>query len=212
MNPKVDSFLIDAKKWQSEFKQLRKIILDCNLNEEFKWNNPCYTFQNNNIVLMHGFKEYCAILFMKGALLQDTHAILIQQTENVQSARQIRFTNSKEIVKLAPVIKAYIFEAIEVEKAGLKVAPKKSTELELPVELKDKLNKNPALKKAFHALTPGRQKAYNLYFTAAKQSNTRITRIEKYTERILNGKGLTDCICGLSNKMPNCDGSHKQIK
>ena len=212
MNPKVDSFLIDAKKWQSEFKQLRKIILDCNLNEEFKWNNPCYTFQNNNIVLMHGFKEYCAILFMKGALLQDTHAILIQQTENVQSARQIRFTNSKEIVKLAPVIKAYIFEAIEVEKAGLKVAPKKSTELELPVELKDKLNKNPALKKAFHALTPGRQKAYNLYFTAAKQSNTRITRIEKYTDRILNGKGLTDCICGLSKKMPNCDGSHKQIK
>jgi uncharacterized protein YdeI (YjbR/CyaY-like superfamily) len=212
MNSKVDSYLLEATKWQTELKHLRKIILDCNLNEEFKWNNPCYTFQNNNIVLIHGFKEYCAILFMKGALLQDTHGILIQQTENVQSARQIRFTNNKEIVKLAPIIKAYIFEAIEVEKAGLKVAFKKNTDLQLAVELEEKLKKNAALKKAFTALTPGRQRAYNLYFSAPKQSETRITRIEKCTERILSGKGLTDCTCGLSKKMPACDGSHKQLR
>jgi uncharacterized protein YdeI (YjbR/CyaY-like superfamily) len=192
MNPKVDFFFNKAKKWQEEYMKLRTIVLDCQLTEELKWGVPCYTFQKSNIVLIHGFKEYCAILFVKGALLKDTKGILIQQTENVQSARQIRFTNVGEIAKMAPVLKAYIHEAIEVEKAGLKVNYKKTSELKIPKEFQDKLDRNPALKEAFYALTPGRQRAYIFYFSQPKLSKTRESRVEKYIDPILEGLGLND--------------------
>jgi len=192
MNPKVDFYFSKAKKWQKELEQLRTIVLDCGLNEELKWGVPCYMFQKSNIVLIHVFKEYCALLFFKGALLNDTNGILIQQTENVQAARQIRFTNVREIVKMKTILKTYIYEAIEVEKAGLKVNFKKSSELIFPEEFQKKLDKSPALKTAFNALTPGRQRAYNLYFSAPKQSKTRESRIEKCMKQILNGKGLND--------------------
>ncbi len=192
MNPKVDVYLSKAKKWQEEFEKLRMIILDCQLTEELKWGVPCYTFQKSNIVLIHGFKEYCALLFFKGALLNDANGILIQQTENVQAARQIRFTNVREIVEMETILKAYIYEAIEVEKAGLKVNFKKTTEFKIPEEFQNKLDEIPALKTAFDALTPGRQRAYILYFSAPKQSKTRESRVEKCMQQILNGKGLND--------------------
>jgi uncharacterized protein YdeI (YjbR/CyaY-like superfamily) len=192
MNPKVDFFFDKAKKWQKEFEKLRMIILDCGLTEELKWGNPCYTLQSSNIVLIHGFKEYCAVLFFKGALLQDTNGILIQQTENVQAARQIRFTNVKEIAKMETLLKAYIYEAIEVEKAGLKVNFKKTAEFNIPGEFQNKLDKSKALKKAFDALTPGRQRAYIFYFSQPKQSKTRESRVEKSIPKILDGKGLDD--------------------
>jgi len=168
------------------------IILDCGLAEELKWGQPCYTFQGKNIILIHGFKEYCAVLFFKGALLNDPESILIQQTANVQAGRQVRFTGVKEIVKRAPILKAYIYEAIEVEKAGLKVKLKKTSEFKMPAEFKNKLDKNPALKNAFNELTPGRQRAYLFHFSQPKQSKTRESRIEKYMKRILEGKGLND--------------------
>ena len=192
MNPKVDWFFSKDTKWQKEYEKLRTIILDCGLTEELKWGCPCYTFQNTNIVLIHGFKEYCALLFFKGALLNDPNGILIQQTENVQAARQIRFTNVREIVKMEKILKAYIYEAIEVEKAGLKVKLKKTTEYKIPEEFQKKLNKSSALKTAFDALTPGRQRAYIFYFSQPKQSKTRESRVEKYMKQILNGKGLND--------------------
>jgi len=193
MNPKVDWYFEKASQWQKEYAKLRKIILDTGLTEELKWGNPCYTFNGNrNIVLIHGFKEYCALLFFKGALLKDTNGILIQQTENVQSARQIRFTNLTEITKLEPVIKAYIYQAIEVEKAGLKVNLKKASEYKVPEEFQTKLEKNLNLKTAFKALTPGRQRAYLFYFSQPKQSKTRESRIEKSIPQILDGKGLND--------------------
>lgn len=192
MNPKVNWYFEKDAKWQKEFEQLRMIVLDCGLNEELKWGNPCYTFDGSNIVLIHGFKEYCALLFFKGALLKDTDHILIQQTENVQAARQARFTTIKEIVKNKKAIKAYIYEAIEVEKAGMKVPLKKTKEFNMPEEFKKELEGNPDLKIAFKSLTPGRQRAYLLYFSAPKQSKTRGSRIEKYTSAILNGKGLND--------------------
>ncbi|PFR98014.1 YdeI/OmpD-associated family protein [Priestia megaterium] len=192
MNPKVDEFLTKAKKWKEEYETLRKIVLDCELTEDFKWMNPCYTFEKKNIVLMHGFKEYCALLFPKGSLLQDSHGILIQQTENVQGARQIRFTNVQEIAEKEAILKAYIDEAIEVEKAGLKVKVKKPEELIIPEELQHKFDEIPTLKTAFTTLTPGRQRAYILYFSAAKQSKTRESRVEKCIPNILNGKGLND--------------------
>ena len=192
MNPKVDFFFNKAKQWQEEFGKLRTIILDCGLTEELKWGCPCYTFQKKNIVLIHGFKEYCALLFFKGALLKDASGILVQQTKNVQSARQTRFTSVREIVKLKPVLKAYIREAVEVEKAGLKVNFKKTSDFKIPGEFQNKLAEVPALKTAFNALTPGRQRAYIFYFSAAKQSKTREARIEKCTPQILIGKGLND--------------------
>jgi uncharacterized protein YdeI (YjbR/CyaY-like superfamily) len=192
MNPKVDFCFTKAKNWQEEFVKLRTIVLDCGLTEELKWGCPCYTFQEANIVLIHGFKEYCALLFMKGALLHNAHGILIQQTKNVQAARQIRFTGVAEIVKLAPILKTYIYEAIEAEKAGLKVNLKKTAAFTMPEEFKRKLKENPALRTAFTALTPGRQRAYILYFSAPKQSKTRESRVEKYMRQILNGKGLND--------------------
>jgi len=191
-NPKVDAFLSKAKQWREEFETLRMIALDCGLTEELKWGKPCYTFQNSNVVLIHGFKEYCALLFMKGALLKDSQGILVQQTENVQAARQARFTNVQEIVKLKPVLKVYIQEAIAVEKAGLEVTFKKTSEFNMPEEFRKKLNEMPALKTAFEALTPGRQRGYLLYFSAAKQSQTREARIEKCLDWIFDGMGLND--------------------
>ena len=192
MNQKVDWFFNKATKWQMEYKKLRSVILDCGLLEELKWGVPCYTFQKHNIVLIHGFKEYCALLFHKGVLLKDTDNILIQQTENVQSARQLRFTNLQEIIDLEKVIKAYVFEAIEVEKAGLEVKMKKTSEFKMSGEFKKALDDNTDLKSAFYNLTPGRQRGYLLYFSQAKQAKTRISRIEKCTEKILNGIGLND--------------------
>lgn len=192
MNPRVDFFFNKAKNWHEEYEKLRMIVLDCGLVEELKWGCPCYTFQKANIVLIHGFKEYCALLFFKGALLKDPKGILIQQTENVQSARQVRFTNAREIIKLQPALKAYIHEAIEVEKAGLKVNLKKTSDFKIPEEFQNKLDAKPALKTAFHALTPGRQRAYIFYFSQPKLSKTRESRVEKYIPQILKGKGLDD--------------------
>ncbi|RNB56340.1 hypothetical protein EDM57_12810 [Brevibacillus gelatini] len=191
-NPKVDEFLSKAKKWKAEFEKLRDIALDCGLTEDFKWMHPCYTLNNKNVVLIHGFKEYCALLFHKGALLQDLHGILIQQTENVQAARQIRFTHVNEIMEMEPILKEYIQAAIEVEKAGMQVEFKKNTEDIIPEELQTKFAEIPALKTAFEALTPGRQRAYLLYFSQPKQAKTRESRIAKYTQHILEGKGLHD--------------------
>jgi uncharacterized protein YdeI (YjbR/CyaY-like superfamily) len=192
MNPKVDVYLSKAKKWQEELEKLRMIILDCQLTEELKWGVPCYTFQKSNIVLIHVFKEYCALLFFKGALLNDANGILIKQTKNTQAGRQIRFTNVREIVEMETILKAYIYEAIEVEKAGLKVNFKKTTEFIIPEKFQNKIDEIPALKTAFDALTPGRQRAYILYFSAPKQSKTRESRVEKCMQQILNGKGLND--------------------
>jgi uncharacterized protein YdeI (YjbR/CyaY-like superfamily) len=192
MNPKVDVYLSKAKKWQEELEKLRMIILDCQLTEELKWGVPCYTFQKSNIVLIHVFKEYCALLFFKGALLNDANGILIKQTKNTQAVRQIRFTNVREIVEMETILKAYIYEAIEVEKAGLKVNFKKTTEFIIPEKFQNKIDEIPALKTAFDALTPGRQRAYILYFSAPKQSKTRESRVEKCMQQILNGKGLND--------------------
>lgn len=192
MNPKVDFYFNKVKKWQEEVTQLRSVVLDCGLSEELKWGVPCYTFQENNIVLIHEFKEYCALLFFKGALLNDFGGILIRQTENTQATRQIRFGNVLEIVEMKATLKAYIHEAIEVEKAGLKVDFKKTSEFQMPYEFQHKLDQIPALRAAFEALTPGRQRGYLLYFSTAKQSKTRESRIEKCMPQILNGKGLDD--------------------
>jgi len=192
MNPQVDAFLNEEEKWREEMKKLRKIILSCPLTEELKWGKPSYSLEKSNIVLMHGFKEYCALLFFKGALLKDAHGILVQQTENTQSARQVRFTNVREITRLEPILKAYVLEAIEVEKSGLKVEYKKTSEFAVAEEFQNKLDKIPALKTAFGALTPGRQRAYLLYFSAPKQSKTKSSRVEKCLPQILKGKGLND--------------------
>jgi len=191
-NPKVDKFLMNSLQWKNEFTLLRSIILDCQLDEELKWGVPCYTFQDKNILLIHGFKKYCAILFVKGALLIDPKAILVQQTENVQAARQIRFTSFEQINDLKPIIKEYIDEAIGIEKAGLDIEFKKEDQFSLPEELINAFKIDQTVKDAFNKLTPGRQRAYNLYFTQPKQAKTRIARIEKWTPQILAGKGLTD--------------------
>ena len=191
-NSKIDPYFNKLKKWKEEFALLREIVLECGLTEDFKWMHPCYTLDHRNIVLIHGFKDYCALLFHKGALLKDPHGILIQQTENVQAARQIRFTNAREIDEMQLILKAYIDEAIEVEKAGLRVDVKKHTEYVIPEELQNKFAEIPELKTAFEALTPGRQRGYILYFSGAKQSKTRESRVEKYIPHILDGKGLDD--------------------
>jgi uncharacterized protein YdeI (YjbR/CyaY-like superfamily) len=212
MNPAIDAYIEELTHWREEMKYMRKIVLECNLIEEQKWGQPCYCLGNKNILLIHGFKDYCALLFMKGSLLSDAHKLLIQQTENVQAGRQIRFNTLQEIIELEPVLKAYIFEAIEVEKAGVKVPMKKHEDFVVPEELTAKFAELPEMKDAFYALTPGRQRAYILHFSGSKNSATRIARIDKYIPRILNGKGITDCTCGLSKRMPNCDGSHKQLE
>jgi len=192
MNPEVDFYFDEAKKWQKEQEELRKIVLDCQLTEELKWGTPCYTFQNANIVLIHAFKDYCALLFFKGALLSDTDGILIQQSKNVQAARQIRFTNLQEITDQKPILKTYIYQAIEVEKAGLKVKLKKTKEFEIAAEFQKKLDNDSKLKAAFKTLTPGRQRAYLLHFSSPKQSKTRESRVENAIDSIMAGKGLKD--------------------
>lgn len=192
MNPKVDFYFNKAQRWQEEIHSMRHIVLDCHLVEELKWGCPCYTFEGNNIVLIHVFKEYCAFLFFKGALLKDPQGILIQQTENVQVPRQVRFTAVEEIERLKDTLRDYIFEAVEIEEKGLKVALKKTKEYPVPEEFQQRLDADPALKEAFGALTPGRQRGYLLYFGAAKQAKTRESRIEKYIPQIMDGKGVDD--------------------
>jgi len=191
-NPKVDWFFTKPTKWQEEYRELRAIALSCGLTEELKWGNPCYTLGDKNIVLIHGFKEYCAYLFFKGALLKDEHGILIQQTPNVQVPRQVRFANIKEVKKRASIMKAYIKEAIEVEKSGLKIPLKKTSDFSIPEEFQSRLDESPVLKKAFYALTPGRQRGYLFHFSQPKQSKTREARVEKYVPQILMGKGIDD--------------------
>ncbi|QNM87007.1 YdeI/OmpD-associated family protein [Polaribacter pectinis] len=212
MNKKVETYLENLTNWHSELKLLRNIALSCNLEEDFKWRNPCYTHQNKNIFLLFNFKEYCGITLFKGALLKDEKSILVQQTENMQSARQLRFKNLEEILENESLIKAYIFEAIEIERLNKKVKTKSVSEFNFPEELTEIFDKNVDFEEAFYSLTPGRQKGYLLFFDKAKQSKTRISRIEKYRNRIFDGKGINDCVCGLSKRMPNCDGSHKQLE
>ena len=192
MNPAVNFYFNKAKKWQEEIRELRINLLDCGLTEELKWGVPCYTFQKGNIVLIHVFKEYCALLFFKGALLNDPNGVLVQQTKNVQAGRQMRFTSVREILEMGAIVKAYTYEAIELEKAGLKVELKKTTQFIIPEEFENKIKEIPALKTAFYALTPGRQRAYLLHFSAPKQSKTRESRVEKCVQQIINGKGLGD--------------------
>ncbi|WP_316808478.1 YdeI/OmpD-associated family protein [Pedobacter agri] len=191
-NPQVDLFFTSAKKWQEEMLQLRKILLDCGLTEELKWSKPCYIFQGTNIIVIQGFKDYCALLFFKGMLMSNANGILVKTGENTRVGRQIRFTNTEDIIEMEAVIKANIFEAIEIEKTGLKVEAAQPEEMRLPEEFERKLTDIPNLKAAFNALTPGRQRAYNIYFSAPKQSKTRTARVEKYIQQILSGKGLND--------------------
>jgi uncharacterized protein YdeI (YjbR/CyaY-like superfamily) len=211
MNPSVDEFLEKIDKWQSELSLLRNILLDCQLVETIKWGQPCYMLNKTNVVILANFKESCSVSFLKGALLSDSENLLVKPGENSQSGRFLRFKSEEEIRALEPIIKSYIFEAIEIEKAGLKI-PQRAVDSEpIPSELLQRFEENPALKNAFESLTPGRQLAYNMFFTAAKQSATRLSRIDSYTDRILNKKGMNDCVCGLSKRMPGCDGSHKQL-
>lgn len=211
MNQKVDFYFSNNQKWQNEITLLRTIVLDCNLNEELKWGVPCYTYQGKNILLVSTFKNYCSLNFFKGSLLSDYENILEKPGENSYQGRLIKFTQVAEIDRLKPTIKAYIFEAIEIEKAGIKFDNKAKSEIELPTELQNFFEENQQLKEAFNNLTPGRKRGYLLHFSQAKQPKTIITRIEKYIPRILIGKGINDCVCGLSKRMPNCDGSHKVL-
>lgn len=212
MNPLVDAYLKKAKNWKLEMETLRAILLSAPLKEELKWGKPCYAYQETNLFIIQAFKDNCALLFFKGVLLKDEKNILVKPGENSQAARMIRFKDVQEIIKIKSILKSYIKEAIDAEKNGLKVEVKKEIQLELPEELVAKFKKNVAFKNAFNELTPGRQRAYLLFFNAAKQSETRVTRIEKYIQQILCGKGINDCTCGLSKRMPNCDGSHKQLR
>jgi uncharacterized protein YdeI (YjbR/CyaY-like superfamily) len=212
MNPKVDDFLRNAKNWQNEMTALRAIVLECGLTEELKWRQPCYSFNGKNVLIISAFKDNCVLSFLKGELLSDSEGILVSPGENSQSVKFAKFTSVKSILDLEPELKTYIFEALEVEKAGLKPSSAKSTNLVFPDELIQKMSKDSTFKAAFENLTPGRQRGYNLFFTAAKQSKTREDRIAKYEERILKGQGINDCVCGLSKRKPNCDGSHKSLE
>ena len=211
-NAEVDRFLQAVKMWREEMLALRSILLETELNEGWKWRQPCYTWQNKNIAIIGGFKAFCALSFFKGALLKDEKAVLVAPGENSQASRLFRFTNVQEIIKLKPIILAYIDEAIALEKAGKKVQFKAASPSDVPEELNAKFDSSPAFKQAFYALTPGRQRGYLLYFAAPKQSSTRSGRIENYEQRILDGKGIHDCVCGLSKRFPRCDGSHKFAK
>jgi uncharacterized protein YdeI (YjbR/CyaY-like superfamily) len=211
MNPKLDFFFEKTTKWREELLKLREIVLDCGLNEELKWGQPCYTLNKTNVIMLGGFKDYCFISFLKGVLLHDSENMLQKPGENTQSGRIIPFIDIQTIIDMNQTLKAYIYEAIEVEKAGLKVTSISKGELVFPDELLQKFESDPTFKVAFEALTPGRQRAYNIYFSGAKQSKSRVSRIESYVQRILSGKGFNDCTCGLSKRLPNCDGSHKYI-
>ena len=212
MNPKVDEYLDNVKNWKAELVYLRSIVLDCQLIEDFKWKVPCYSYRQKNVLILAPFKSYCAINFFKGSFLADEHKLLIKPGENTQAGRMVRFTNIKDIIEKETILRAYIYDAIEVEKAGLKIAVNPKKELHFPTELVEMFTENIAFKNAFLTLTLGKQRAYNIYFSAAQQSKTRADRILKYLPRILEGKGFNDCICGLSKKMPICDGSHKNLK
>lgn len=212
MNLAIDKFFANSTQWKIELAALRKIILGFDLIEELKWSKPCYMFQNANIISLTPLKESCALAFFKGALLKDPSNILIKPGEHTQSGRWIKFTSLNQIKELEKILKAYIHEAIEVEKAGLKLILEANAGPELPVELRNILKANKKFNSAFYSLTPGRQRGYAMFFSAPKQSSTRTLRVEKYMERILDGKGLNDCTCGLSKKMPACDGSHKYLK
>lgn len=211
LNRKVDDFINNAKKWHAEFETLRKIVLECGLTEEMKWKQPCYSYEQKNIAIIGGFKDSCVLSFFKGSLLKDEKQLLEYPGPNSRVAKLFRFTSIKEIHRLKPFVKSYVLEAIEIEKAGLKVDFKKNADLVFPEELRCKFKSSPKFKKAFDALTPGKQRGYNLHFSAAKSSKSKISRIEKCTEKILSGKGIHDCTCGQSKRMPRCDGSHKFI-
>lgn len=211
MNPKVDAFLLNVKKWREELTILRCIVMDSGLGEELKWGAPCYVHEQANVIIIQGFKNYFALLFFKGALMEDPQDLLRKPGENTQSGRQIRMCSMDEMLGQEEILRAYIQNAIAVEKAGVKVDVKKTDEYPVPSELEESFAANSDLQHAFYGLTPGRQRAYLLHFTEAKQSATRKARIEKYTFRILKGKGILDCWCGLSKRMPTCDGSHKQL-
>jgi len=211
-NPQVDDFLQKSKKWQAEMTLLREIVLECNLTEEFKWRQPCYSFNGKNVLFVSSFKDFSVLAFFKGALLADPSNVLARSGENTQGMRMIRFTNCEQIQALRTEIKQYIFEAIEIEKAGLKVPKTDVASPSLPAELSEVFDQNAEFQQAFNKLTPGRQRAYILHFSSAKQVETRKSRIEKLIPRILKGKGIDECICGLSKRMPSCDGSHKAIK
>lgn len=211
MNPSVDEFLEKTNRWQAELTALRNMMLDCQLIETLKWGQPCYMFNKSNVIILGNFKESCIVSFIKGSLLSDTEKLLQKPGENTQGGRVLRFHSLQDIINNESIIKAYVFEAIEVEKAGLKIAPRDTSTEQVISELLQRFEENPNLKKAFESLTLGRQRAYNMFFEAAKQSTTRLNRIDSYTERILNKKGINDCVCGLSKRMPRCDGSHKQL-
>ena len=211
MNSKVDTYFETLEQWKSELALLRAILLECGLVEDLKWSSPCFTHKIANICIIGGFKTNCVISFFKGVLLQDTEKILSKPGENSETVRIVRFTDLQQIKELKPFLKAYIFEAIEIEKMGLKLEPKKVNGLVFPDELRQKFSESPAFKAAFDALSLGRQRAYNIHFSGAKQPKSRVNRIENYREKIMNGKGFNDCICGLSKKMPSCDGSHKYL-
>ncbi len=211
MNPLVDAYISQSQSWQPEMTTLRSLLLECGLTEDFKWRVPCYTHNGKNVVLIGKFKEYCTLSFLKGVLIKDTNNILVLPGEHSQSVKMAKFTSIQEIQNITTTLKAYIFEAIEIEKAGLKIPATKSKILDYPDELVAKMEADSNFKTAFEKLTPGRQRGYNMFFTAAKQSKTRITRIEKYEDRILKGFGINDCVCGHSKRMPGCDGSHKYL-
>ena len=212
MNPSVDPFFMNLKAWREELIVLRSLVLECGLAEELKWGSPCYVQGKSNVVIIQGFKEYCGLMFFKGALMTDEKGLLSKPGEHTQSGRQIRFTSLQQIIDQADILKSYIQEAMDIEQAGLKVVHKQLNEYPVPEELTEIFSKNLALKQAFEGLTPGRQRAYLMHFSEPKQSATRITRIERMEDKIMRGKGMTDCWCGLSQRMPTCDGSHRQLK
>lgn len=212
MNPEVDQFLNNAERWREELEILRAIVLKCGLDETLKWRQPCYTFGGKNVLILSEFKDHCVVSFLKGALLANADNLLVSPGENSQSVRFMRFTSGEQIVQLEAIIKSTIFEAMEIEKSGLKVVLKSTNDLEWVPELYEKFANSPQFEAAFEALTAGRKRGYHLFFSGAKQSKTRTDRIEKYIPRILNGKGINDCVCGLSKRMPNCDGSHNSLK
>ena len=212
MNAKVDTYFSQLTKWKPELEAMRQILLDCGMVEEFKWRTPCYTYNNNNMIIIGGFKESCVMSFSKGVFMKDDHKLLASPGENSQTARLVRFTSVSQVIELEPILKTYIYEAIEIEKAGIKLDPAQKPELTLVDELLEMMSTNSDFKTAFENLTPGRQRAYNMHFASAKQSETRTSRIQSYMPRIMKGKGMNDCICGLSKRMPNCDGSHKMLK
>lgn len=212
MNADVEKYIENARNWSSEMRELRNLLLECGLEETYKWKQPCYTFRDKNVLIIGQFKAYCTLSFFKGSLMADPEKLMVSPGPNSQSVRMLRFTDSETIHEKRALIKSYVFEAIELEKSGAKVEKKETKSLDIPDELQEKMDNDTVFAEAFNGLTPGRQRGYVLYFNGAKQAQTRKDRIERYTDRILKGKGFHDCVCGLSRKMPTCDGSHKQLE